>query len=71
MQKWFFIAKDEKIHCYKKKSLLGFMNKLAGIDIGIAICHIAIESKDFSFSKDSNTPEKKGYTYVGTVITNP
>jgi len=71
MQNWFFIAKDEKIHCYKKKSLLGFMDKLTGIDIGIAIYHIAAESKDFCLSKDSNASEKKGFIYVGTVIANP
>jgi len=71
MQSWFFVAGDKKIHCYKKKSLLGFMDKLSGIDIGIAIYHIAAESKDFSFSKDSNASEKKGYIYVGTVTANP
>jgi len=66
-QNWFFVAKDEKIHCYKKRSLLGFMDKLAGIDIGIAIYHLASESKNFCFTKDSNVQEKKGYYYVGTV----
>ena len=70
MQNWFFDAKDKKIHCYKKKSLLGFIDKLAGIDIGIAIYHIAAESKDFYFTKDSKASEKKGYIYVGTVIAN-
>ena len=67
IQNWFFIAKDEKIHCYKKKSLLGFMDKLAGIDIGIAIYHIAAESENFNFTKDSTAPKKKGYIHIGTV----
>ena len=71
MQNWFFITNGKNIHCYKKRSLLGFMDKLAGIDIGIAIYHIVSESDVFSFVKDSNAPEKKGYIYVGTVIANP
>ena len=67
VQNWFFVARDEKIHCYKKKSLLGFMDKLSSIDIGIAIYHIATESNNFCFSKESDVSEKKGYSYVGTV----
>jgi len=70
MQNWFFTSKDDKIHCYKKKSLLGFMDKLSSIDIGIAIFHIASESENFSFSKETNVSEKKGYLYIGTVSSN-
>jgi len=70
-QNWYFIAENGKIHCYRKKPnpLLGFMlNKLGRIDIGIAICHIAEESENFSFSKEANPPERKGYIYIGTAV---
>jgi len=69
-QNWYFVAENGKIHCYRKKSnpLLGFvLNKLHSIDMGIALCHIAEESNDFRFSKESNIPERKGYVYTGTV----
>jgi nitroreductase len=66
-QSWFFIADNGKIHCYRKKALLGFMNRMACIDMGIALCHIAEESEEFSFLKESGAPERKGYVYMGTV----
>ena len=69
-QKWFFIAGNGKIQCYRKKSVnaLGFIyNKLHSIDMGIALCHIAEESADFHFSKEAEAPERKGYIYMGTV----
>ena len=69
-QNWFFVARDEKIHCYKKKSLLGFMDKLSSIDMGIAIYHLAAESSNFNFIKESDVSEKKGYSYIGTVSNN-
>ena len=69
-QNWFFVAEDGKIHCYRKKAnpLFGFIyNKLACIDMGIALCHIAQESENFEFSRLNNTPERKGHVYMGTV----
>jgi nitroreductase len=66
-QNWYFIADSGKIHCYRKKSILGFMNKLACIDMGIALCHIAEESGDFNFAKEADAPTKKGFVYMGTV----
>jgi len=69
-QNWYFTATDGKIHCYRKKSnpLLGFIyEKMHCIDMGIALCHIAEESEDFSFAKEKNTPARKGYVYMGTV----
>jgi len=69
-QNWFFTAENGKIHCYRKKAnpLLGFMlNKLACIDMGIALCHMAQESGSFNFSKEVDVPERKGYIYMGTV----
>jgi len=70
-QNWYFIATDDKIHCYRKKSnpLLGFIfNNMGSIDMGIAICHIAEESENFRFVKEENAPERKGYIYMGTVL---
>ena len=54
MQNWFFITVNGKIHCYLRKTnpLLGLIyGKMNRIDLGIAICHIAMESENFSFSK--------------------
>jgi len=67
MQNRYFIAKDDKIHCYRKKPRLKLFDKLARIDMGIAICHIAEESDEFNFTTDSNAPSQKGYIYMGTV----
>jgi hypothetical protein len=69
-QNWYFIAENGKIHCYRKKpnSPLGFMtSRLSYIDMGIALCHIAEESKEFRFAKEAGAPERKGCAYMGTV----
>ena len=69
-QSWYFVADNGKIHCYRKKPnpLLGFMlNKLGCIDMGIALCHIAVEKDGFKFGKDADVPARKGYVYMGTV----
>ena len=69
-QNWFFAAaEDGQIHCYRKKPdiISGlFFDKLEAIDAGIAICHIAAESENFSFAKMAVVPERKGLIYVGT-----
>jgi nitroreductase len=70
MQGWYFKAESGKIHCYLKKTnpIMGLMlGKLGRIDLGIAIYHIAAESNNFSFCKEQNAPERKGYVYMGTV----
>jgi hypothetical protein len=70
-QAWYFAAEPEKIHCYRKKSnpLFGFvMNKLGSIDMGIALCHIAVQSDGFRFIKETDAPARKGYVYMGTVV---
>jgi len=76
-QNWHFIAEPAaparlggRIHCYSKelgplKALI--YGKMVAIDMGIAICHIAEETADFRFVKDANSPQRKGYTYMGTV----
>jgi nitroreductase len=69
-QDWYFIAEQGKIHCYRRKAnpLLGFMfDKLGKIDLGIALCHLAEESADFKFDKETGAPARKGYIYTGTV----
>ena len=70
-QGWYFVADSGKIHCYCKKpgALLGFMaGKLGCIDMGIALCHIAVESDEFRFIKEPDAPVRKGYIYMGAVI---
>ena len=69
-QNWYFVAEDGKIHCYIKKlnPLKALIyDRMVKIDMGIALCHIAEESKDFHFVKEASAPERKGYVYIGTV----
>jgi len=66
-QRWYFIAENGKIHCYRKKVRLNFTNRMARIDIGIAIYHIAAESKEFSFTNEASAPARKGHVYMGTI----
>ena len=69
-QNWYFVAESGKIHCYRKKAnpVLGFLyNRLACIDMGIALSHIAAGSDGFSFVKESGIAERKGHIYMGTV----
>jgi len=75
-QPWYFIVDAGKIHAYYKPSLGGLIGKmynLTGIDMGIALCHLAVacehEGKPFHFSvQNAGVPQApKGYEYVGTV----
>ena len=65
-QGWYFVATNGAIRCYRKKTRL-HSKKLGCIDMGIAFWHIASESEKFSFSKEPDAPERKGFVYVGTV----
>jgi hypothetical protein len=70
-QNWYFCAESGKIHCYRKESnsVLKFIYiKLHSIDMGIALCHIAVESEGFSFVKEPDVAARKGYVYMGTVV---
>jgi len=70
-QRWYFIATDGKIHCYRKKpnAVLGRVaGALGEIDLGIALWHIASESADFKLVTEENPPERKGFIYAGTVV---
>lgn len=69
-QNWYFVAENGQIHGYVKKTsaLLGFIyNKLHHIDLGIALYHIEAESNGFSFKKEADVIERKGFIYRGTV----
>ncbi len=75
-QPWYFIVENHLIHIYYKKRLGGLVGKLynlTNVDVGIALCHLAIateqEGKKFHFSieyQDAPVPPK-GFTYVGCV----
>jgi nitroreductase len=72
-QNWYFISENGKIHCYRQKPnpLLDFiMSKLGYIDLGIALCHIFVESEDFRFAKEEGAPVRKHCFYMGTVTDN-
>ena len=66
-QNWFFEASNGKIDVYQKKAIIGVLEKLNKIDIGIALCHLFIATehsgKKFVFSKETDK-EKKGYIYT-------
>jgi len=69
-QNWYFLTDGNNIHCYRKKPnpLLGFLlTEMNCIDMGISLCHIALESDNFNFAKEANAPALKGYIYMGTV----
>ena len=75
-QPWYFIVKDKSIHVYYKENLGGLIGKLyhlTDLDVGIALCHMAVASEHegiaFKFNTGgNNTPTPpKGFTYIGTV----
>jgi len=75
-QPWYFIVEGGAIHVYYQKSiggLMGTMYKLTDLDVGIALCHLAVasahEGKPFNFKTDrTNIPTPpEGFTYLGTV----
>jgi len=75
-QPWYFIVDGDKIYVYYKPSLGGLAGKmyhLTALDVGIALCHLAVasehEGKPFNFAvNDSGTPTAPdGFVYVGTV----
>lgn len=75
-QPWYFIADGGKIHTYCKKNLGGLLSKmysLTDLDVGIALCHLAMagehEGRPFRFAVNQEgapTPPS-GFVYVGTV----
>lgn len=67
-QAWYFEVKENEISVYRK-TVIKMMEKMATIDIGIAIAHIYIaaqgNNKNVGFSKENNM-DKKGYEYIVT-----
>lgn len=75
-QPWYFVADGDKIHVYYKPSLGGLAGKLynlTDLDVGIALCHLAVasehEGKPFNFivNKNGTPTAPNGFEYVGTV----
>lgn len=67
-QPWYFTHEDGLIHvfCTERRSLI--LHGLQRIDVGIALAHLATASPEaFTFRRLSPHPEKKGYTYIGSV----
>ena len=72
-QNWYFIAEEAFIHCYIKErggkfGMAALANRLARIDLGIALWHIAVESRDFGYARRDDAPKREGYVYAGTVV---
>jgi len=75
-QPWYFIAENNVVHAYYKKTIGGLLGKLynlTDLDLGIALCHLAVasehEKKPFNFvtgRKDAPVPPQ-GFIYAGTV----
>lgn len=74
-QPWYFIANNGAIYVYRKKKingLPGMMYKLTELDIGIALCHLAVATehsgKPFEFVNSKGAPAAPdGHHYVGTM----
>lgn len=74
-QPWYFIAENESIHVYQKQKIdgvLGLAYKMMDLDVGIALCHLAVASKElgrsFHFSITESAPKTPGgFLYLGTV----
>lgn len=74
-QPWYFIAKNGAIFVYRQKKingLPGMMYKLTDLDVGIALCHLAVATeesgKEFEFLLSKGAPAAPdGFVYLGTV----
>ncbi|MGG5372897.1 nitroreductase family protein [Enterococcus sp. AZ196] len=74
-QPWFFIAKDGPIFVYRQKKingLPGMMYKMTDLDVGIALCHLAVATeksgKAFEFVISKGAPAAPdGTLFIGTV----
>ena len=75
-QPWYFIVAGGAVHVYYRKSLgglMGMLYKLTDLDVGIALCHMAVasehEGKPFrlSVNRKETPPPPKNYIYIGTV----
>ncbi|HCC35231.1 MAG TPA: hypothetical protein DEQ02_06190 [Ruminococcaceae bacterium] len=75
-QPWYFTVDGNAVHVYYQKSLgglMGMMYKLTAVDVGLALCHMAVasehEGKPFLFNPNRKNPPAppKNFTYIGTV----
>lgn len=74
-QPWYFIARNGAIFVYRQKKingLPGMMYKLTDLDVGIALCHLAVATeksgKPFEFLISKGAPAAPdGALFVGTV----
>lgn len=75
-QPWYFIVDGGKIHTYYKPNLGGLLSKmynLTDLDVGIALCHLAVagehEGRTFEFAvmEEGVPAPPSGFSYVGTV----
>lgn len=74
-QPWYFIANNGAIYVYRKKKingLPGMMYKMTELDVGIALCHLAVATehsgKPFEFVNSKGAPvAPEGHLYIGTV----
>jgi hypothetical protein len=75
-QPWYFIVAKNATHVYYKPSLGGLQGKmyhLTDLDVGIALCHLAVASEhegkpfDFVINNSAAPTAPDGFTYVGTV----
>jgi len=76
LQPWYFIVEDGVIHVYQavRKGLKALVYNLQELDVGIALCHLAMASeamgKPFQFEpKRKDAPAAATvFVYVGTVV---
>jgi len=69
-QNWYFTAEAGHIHCYRliaAPPLRAMKDRMACIDMGIALCHIAAETDGFAYAKAERPHERDRYEYMGTV----
>lgn len=74
-QPWYFIVNNGAIFVYRQKKikgLPGMIYKLTELDVGIALCHLAVASEakgqPFEFTISKGAPAApEGYLYLGTV----
>ncbi|MDU5510905.1 nitroreductase family protein [Enterococcus gilvus] len=74
-QPWYIIAKPGVLFVYRQKKingLPGIMYKMTDLDVGIALCHLAVATeesgKNFNFGITKGAPgAPDGFLYLGTV----
>lgn len=69
-QDWFFYQDDNLIHCYHRKAdfpLNTLLGHMSGVDLGIALCHMFLVSKNATFEKTTSYPQIKNCVYFITM----